>query len=302
MTTQIVAAAQLGPASAAKAETVARIARLIEQAGSEGVTLVVFPELALTPYFATVLHDDPTSFFERELRSPETAPLFAAIAAAGVEVVLPFAELAGANCYNSAALIGADGGEIGRYRKMHIPGHSEPLPDGRLTFMEKRYFAPGDLGFPVYAARSARVGMLVCYDRQFPESYRCLALDGAEVIAIGYNSPLEPEEDASTARDVAGQVFAEDGALAMRAGARANGVHVIGAGKAGVEWGTRYIGDSLVIGPTGNVLAQAKGEGDQLVLAEIDLDFGRRVRERLNLGTNRRPEWYGTLGRAPARA
>lgn len=293
MTTSIVAAAQLGPASATKADTVARIARLVAQAGAEGAALVVFPELALTPYFAAVVHDDPTPFFERELRSSETAPIFAAIAASGVEVVLPFAERSGAHGYNSAALIGA-AGEIGRYRKMHIPGHREPLPDGSVTFMEKRYFAPGNLGFPVFDAAVGRVGMLVCYDRTFPESYRCLALGGAEIIAIGHNSPVEPDAYGTTAWGGDGQAAIEE--LPMRAGASANGVYVIAAGKVGSEGGMDYIGGSLVIGPGGEVLARATADGDQLALAEIDLEAARQVRARLNLEMNRRPDAYGIIG------
>lgn len=296
MTTRIVAAAQLGPASPAKVDTVARIARLIERAGAEGAALVVFPELALTPYFAAAVHEDVTPFFERELHSPETEPIFAAIAAAEVEVVLPFAEQADAALYNSAALIGAGGVEIGRYRKMHIPGHHEPQPEQPVTFLEKRYFAPGDLGFPVYEATSGRVGMLICYDRRFPEAYRCLALGGAEIIAIGFNEEATvPDPDAAPA----GARWRDPSEVAMRAGAHANGVYVIAAGKGGVEGGMPFIGGSIVIDPTGEVLARSATDGDELVLAEIDLEAARRLRTHLDLATNRRPESYGILSRTP---
>src|SRR5262249_17279339 len=153
--------------------------------------------LALSPYFAAVIHDDISPFSEPELPSAETMPIFEAIMRTGVEVTLPFSETQGASFYNSAALIGPDG-EIGRFRKVHLAGKVEPDPDRPLTLLEKRYFVPGDLGFPVFEAQSGRVGMMICADRRYPESYRCLALGGAEIIAIGYNTPCTPGSPVSS--------------------------------------------------------------------------------------------------------
>jgi predicted amidohydrolase len=289
MSKYLVAAAQLGPVSPTRAQTAERIVRLVEQAGREGVRLAVFSELALSSYFATVVHDDVTPFLESDLPSPETAPIFRAAATHGVAVVLPFAERQGATCYNSAALIDTSGREVGRYRKTHIPGQVEPADDGSFRILEKRYFTPGDLGFPVYDSPVGRLGMLICYDRRFPEAYRCLALSGAEVIAIGYNTPVFP---GSTL--VKGQAQSE---LCMRAGAYANGVHVIAAGKAGVEGGVEYIGGSVVIDPSGEILRKAATDGDELVLAEIDAKAAADLRGRLNLEINRRPDLYGGLVR-----
>jgi N-carbamoyl-D-amino-acid hydrolase len=292
MSRVLVAAAQLGPASETRAGTVARIVRLIEQAGAAGVRLIVFPELALTPYFATRVHDI-APWVEDEFPSTETRPIVDAAAAARVEVVLPFAERAGsgATCYNSAVLISADGCEIGRYRKMHIPGHVEPDRSRPVTFLEKRYFIPGDLGFPVYQTGVARVGMAICYDHRFPETYRVPALDGAELIAIGHNTP------AGEGPVQPGGHGYEQVELAMRAGAYANGVPVIAAGKIGHEWDLPWAGGSVVIGPRGEVLARAATDGDELVAAEIDLTAAAAVRDALALATNRRPEHYGTLTR-----
>ncbi len=294
MSKYLVAAAQLGPVSPTRAQTAERIVRLVEQAGREGVRLAVFSELALSSYFATVVHDDVTPFLESDLPSPETAPIFRAAATHGVAVVLPFAERQGATCYNSAALIDTSGREVGRYRKTHIPGQVEPADDGSFRILEKRYFAPGDLGFLVYDSPVGRLGMLICYDRRFPEAYRCLALGGAEVIAIGYNTPVFPGSTLAK-----GQAQSE---LCMRAGAYANGVHVIAAGKAGVEGGVEYIGGSVVIDPSGEILRKAATDGDELVLAEIDAKAAADLRGRLNLEINRRPDLYGGLvqTRAPA--
>ncbi len=288
----LVAAAQLGPASPARRDTVARIVRLVEQAGREGVGFLVLPELALSTYFATVVHEDVTPYFEPGLPAPDTAPIFQAVAAHGITTVLPFAEQQGPRFFNTAALLDRDGREVGRYRKTHIPGQREPADDGSLKILEKRYFTPGDLGFPVFDTPIGPTGILICYDRRFPEAYRCLALGGAEVIAIGYNTPVFPGNTLARGQ--------EQSELCMRAGANANGVYVIAAAKAGVEGGVEYIGGSVVIDPTGDILRKAQSSDDELVLADIDSDAGARVRERLNLDVNRRPELYGDLARMRA--
>ena len=169
------------------AQTVARIVSLIKQAGAAGAELVVLPELSLSSYFAAEIHDDVSCFFEQEMPGDETAAIFAA-AAGGTAVVLPFAELMGPMYFNSAVLVDPAGGEVGRFRKVHIPGYTEPAPDGSFRLYEKRYFTSGDLGFPVYDSPVGKLSMLICADRRYPESYRCCAVAGAEVIAIGYNT------------------------------------------------------------------------------------------------------------------
>lgn len=294
MSKYLVAAAQLGPASATRPDTVARIVRLVEQARAAGVQFLVFPELALSPYFAAAVHDDVTPYFEPEMPSAETAPIIAAVAAAAIPTVLPFAERQGTTLYNSAALLDATGQEVGRFRKMHIPGRAEPLPGADFNILEKRYFTPGDLGFPVYPSPLGPMGMLICYDRRFPEAYRCLTLGGAEVIAIGYNTPYVPGGFTASLEEAQ-----EQSELCMRAGAYASGVPVIAAGKAGVENGVRYIGGSVVIGPAGKILAKAATDGDELVTAEIDMAAAAAVRGRMNLEANRRPDAYGILTRTP---
>ncbi|HLZ69876.1 MAG TPA: nitrilase-related carbon-nitrogen hydrolase [Dehalococcoidia bacterium] len=296
MTEHLAAAAQLGPASPSRAATVARIVSLITAAAGAGAELVVFPELALTPYFPAAIHDDVSRWFEQELPSPETWAIFEAAAQRRIAVMLPFAEQDGDARFMSAVLIDAHGKGAGRYRKNHIPGRVDPAPDGRDACYEKRYFAPGDLGYPLYDSPVGKLGMLICYDLRFPESYRCCGLAGAELIGIGYNTDLGSEFTGDRALEL-GQERHE---LPMRAGAAANGVYVIAAGKGGEEAGIRYLGGSCIIAPNGEIIARARGDGDELVMAKIDRERGRAIRERLNLAQNRRPEQYGILTRVRA--
>ena len=160
-----IAAAQLGPSSPSKEQTVLRMVRLLEDAGQQGVELLVFPELSLTPYFATKVHASVDPFFEKSLPSPVTQPLFAAACRTRLFLVLPYAELDNGKYYNSAVVIAPDGTILGKYRKMHIPGSIEPRWEG-VNILEKRYFSNGDLGFPVVALPTTRIGTCICYDRR----------------------------------------------------------------------------------------------------------------------------------------
>ncbi len=289
-----VAAAQLGPASEVATDNVPRLVGLIHAARVQDVQLIAFPELALTTYFATRVHDaDWQEYFEERLDSPNVAPIRAAARAADMALVLPFAERAGHGCFNSAAFFDADGALLGLYRKMHIPGTAEPQGDPPYG-LERRYFLDGDLGFPVYESTVGRVGMLICADRGFPEGWRCLGLGAAEIVVTPYNtSVMVPHNPHSGLSDV--ETLRQQQALRMCAGANMNGYWVMAPGKAGVERGVEYIGDSLVIGPWGNVLRRSRSDGDELVIADVDLAEAGRVRARLGLDDRRRPEAYGAL-------
>jgi N-carbamoyl-D-amino-acid hydrolase len=280
-----VAAAQLGPSSEKKAETVKRMVALIEDAGHRGVELLSFPELSLTPYFATKVHASYDHFFEEQLPSPDTLPLFRAARRAGIHFVLPYAERENEAYYNSAVFVAPDGMILGKYRKTHIPGWVEPRWEG-LNILEKRYFTPGDLGFPVVSHPKAKLGALICYDRRFSEGYRVLTLSGAELLCVPYNTPSfgQPKE--------AGQETSE---IMLRAGAMENQIFIIAVGKAGVEDGAEYIGGSEIISPTGKVLAKAQTEGDELVVATIDLDEISASRKKWDFLADRRPEQYQQL-------
>jgi len=286
-----VAAAQLGPSSASKSQTVARMVTLIEEAGKQGVELLSFPELSLTPYFATKVHAEIDDFFEETLPSSTTQPLFQAAHRTRMHFVLPYAERDNGMYYNSATLISPAGAILGKYRKMHIPGWVEPRWEG-MNILEKRYFALGNLGFSVTSLPKAQTGMLICYDRRFSEGYRALALGGAELICVPYNTPTFGQPPA---------VGQETSEVMLRAGAMENQLFIVAVGKAGVEDGAEYIGGSEIIAPTGQVLAKAKTDGDELVVTTIDVDEVHAVRKKWDFLADRRPETYDTLVNSKAR-
>ena len=280
-----VAAAQLGPSSPGKAQTVERMVALMEEAGERGVEFLSFPELSLTPYFATKVHESWDDFFEETLPSLVTLPLFQAARRTRLHFVLPYAERENGCYYNSAVFITPEGTILGKYRKTHIPGWVEPRWEG-LNILEKRYFSFGNLGFPVVSLPQVQLGTLICYDRRFSEGYRALALGGAELICVPYNTPTlgQPRET--------GQETSE---VLLRAAAIENHLFIIAVGKAGVEDGAEYIGGSEIISPTGKVLAKAQTEGDELVTATIDVDEIASVKNKWNLLADRRPEIYHQL-------
>jgi hypothetical protein len=280
-----VAAAQLGPSSPSKAQTVERMVALIEEAGERGIELLSFPELSLTPYFATKVHESWDDFFEEAMPSSVTLPLFQATHRARMHFVLPYAERETGCYYNSAVFVSPEGTILGKYRKTHIPGWVEPRWEG-LNILEKRYFSFGNLGFPVVSLPKVQLGTLICYDRRFSEGYRTLALGGAELICVPYNTPTFGQS-----RE-AGQETSE---VLLRAAAIENQLFIIAVGKAGMEDGAEYIGGSEIISPTGKVLAKAQSEGDELVTATIDLDEIAALKNKWDLLADRRPEIYQQL-------
>ena len=190
------AVCQTGPVqrAASRAHTVARLVALLERAARAGADLAVFPELALTTFFPrwVVKAAELDGFYEAEMPGPDTQPLYDAARRLGIGFALGFAERVVVDgevrSFNSMDLVGPDGERVGRYRKMHVPGSTEPEA-GTTVHLERRYFEPGDLGFPVFDYRGTRVGLALCNDRRWPETYRMLCLAGAEVVLIGYNTP-----------------------------------------------------------------------------------------------------------------
>jgi predicted amidohydrolase len=209
-----------------------------------------------------------------------------AVKRAGIVLSLPLAEVDKEAMFNSLAILNSDGSRVGTFRKMHIPGQPEPKEDGSFTIMEKRYFAPGDLGFGAFDTAVGKVGGLICYDRRFPESYRSVAQAGAEIICVGYNTPVSPGSGRSKAQ---GRRMSE---LALRAGAYFTASYVLAAGKAGKEGGVAYIGGSFIADPDGEIIARAKTEGDEIVLAEVDLERVAKARKQRNYEQNRRTDAY----------
>jgi predicted amidohydrolase len=277
-----VAAAQMGPNNegTSREEIVDRMLLLLEQAAKDDVELIVYPEMALTTYFPKRIRPDFDQFFETEVPPKALEPLLRRAAQARIAVHVGFCEKADGKYFNSALLADRDGRLCGTFRKIHLPGTK--APDGFAQVYEPYYFAHGDTGYKVFDCAGARVGIAICQDRRYPESYRCLALQGAEIIVIGYNTP--------------GSALALDlNELCMRSGAYANLCFVVGVAKAGVEDGVELIGGSAIIDPLGQILAKAATTADELVVTRIDLDQMVPVRKRWNFLGRRQPQHYGPV-------
>ncbi len=293
----IVAAAQLGPIARdePRASAVARMVAMMDEAHARGATLVVFPELALTTFFPRWWMEEPAAidaFFETAMPGPDTQPLFEAARRLGLGFHLGYGELTPeGRHFNTAILVGPDGEILGKYRKVHLPGHAGHEPWRPFQHLEKRYFEKGDLGFPVFDAFGGKVGMCICNDRRWPETWRMLGLGGAELVVLGYNTPLHyppaPEHDHL-------QYF--HNALSLQAGAYQNGLWAVGVAKAGHEEGCDLIGGSLIVAPTGEIVAQATTLGDEVVTATVDLDRCAEIRANIfNFALHRQPADYGLL-------
>jgi predicted amidohydrolase len=292
-----VGAAQLGPIQRAhsRASVVRRLLDLMRQAASHRCDLVVFPELALTTFFPRwwmTDQDEIDSFFEREMPSNETAPLFTETKALGIGFYLGFAELVRkgerTRRFNTSILVDKTGAEVGRYRKIHLPGHAEHEPQRPFQHLEKRYFEVGDLGFGVWRALGGNMGMCICNDRRWPETYRVMGLQDVEMVLLGYNTPRHnppaPQHD---------RLSEFHNQLSMQGGAYANATWVVGVAKCGVEEGCEMIGGSSIIAPTGELVAKAVTQEDELVVARCDLDLGRTYKaSTFNFARHRQPASY----------
>jgi predicted amidohydrolase len=292
-----VGAAQLGPIQRAhsRAQVVARMLDLMRQAASHGCTLVVFPELALTTFFPRWWMEDQAeidTFFEREMPSADTLPIFEEARRLRIGFSLGYAELVVEDGrerrFNAAILVDHEGRIVGRYRKIHLPGHREHEPWRAFQHLEKRYFEVGNLSWPVWRTMGGLIGMAICNDRRWPETYRVMGLQGVEMVLIGYNTPRHnpPAPDHDRLSEFHNQ-------LTMQAGAYHNGTFVVGVAKCGVEEGCEMIGNSSIIAPTGEVIGQALTQDDELVVARCDLDLTRSYKATtFNFARHREPEQY----------
>jgi len=295
-----VGAAQLGPIHLAddRASVVTRLIALLHQAGAGGCRLVVFPELALTTFFPRYFYEDQAeveAFFETGMPGPETQPLFEAARELGVGFYLGYAELAReeghTRRFNTAVLVDRRGEIVGKYRKVHLPGHAEFLPDRPFQHLEKRYFEVGNLGFPVWRGFGGIMGMAICNDRRWPETYRVMGLQGVDLVMIGYNTPSE-----NMNLDEPYYLRMFHNRLSVQAGAYQNACWVVSVAKAGREDGYGLIGGSCIVAPTGEIVAQAVSEKDELITFECDLDQGAYLRETtFNFARHRRVEHYGPI-------
>ena len=292
-----VGAAQLGPIQKehTKTSAVERMIALMRQASSNGCDLVVFPELALTTFFPRWFVDDITEadhWYETSMPSPVTQPLFDEARRLSIGFSLGYAELTpDGHRFNTQILVEKDGSVVAKYHKVHIPGHEHHEPDRPFQHAERYYFEPGPEGFGVWKAFGARVGMMICNDRRWPETYRVMGLKGVEMILCGYNTPIHYVPDPS--QDIL-QGF--HNALVMQSGAYQNGTWVVGVAKGGVEEGVDSLGQTCIVAPSGQIVAQAYTTGDELVVARCDLDWCARYKDTLfNFDKYRRPEVYGSI-------
>lgn len=257
---------------------------MIKEAAGKGAQVVCLPELFATPYFPQY---DISDERRREDAPHDTIPggtdraLSAAARENGIVLVSgSIYEKAGDHFYNTAMVHGPDGSLLGKYRKTHIP-HDE-------NFYEQSYFDRGDTGFQVIDTPRGRISPLICFDQWFPEAARACALEGAQMLlyptAIGLSDNIEQwEGDWQQAWE-----------NVMRGHAIANSVVVAAVNRVGREDEMEFWGGSFVIDAFGKTVARA-GNGEEIVLAKIDLKHGRQVREGWGFFRNRRPECYGRL-------
>ena len=260
----------------------------IRTAARRGADIVCLQELFAAPYFCQT--EDARCFdLAEEIPGRSTAACAALARELGVVVIVPVFERRAPGLYhNAAAVIDATGGLVGQYRKLHIPDDPQ--------YFEKFYFTPGDLGYRVFETRAARIGVLICWDQWYPEAARLTSLQGAEVIfypsAIGW-----VPSDGGAAR----QVQCDAWRTVQRSHAIANGVYVAAVNRVGHEGGPAggldFWGRSFVCDPAGRVVAEAAGDGPDVVVVECSRALIERQRRDWPFLRDRRIDTYAPLGR-----
>jgi len=252
--------------------------KMVEDAALQGVQMLCFQEIFTTPYFCA---EQTTRWYEAVERIPDgpTVKLMQDVAKQhGMVLIVPIYEEEQTGVYyNSAAVIDADGKYLGKYRKTHIP-HVNP------GFWEKFYFRPGNLGYPCFDTAFARIGVYICYDRHFPEGARCLGLNGAEIV-------FNPS---ATVAGLSEYLWK----LEQPAHAVANGYFVGAINRVGTEapWNIgEFYGQSYFCDPRGQIVAEASRDKDELVVADLDMDKIREVRNTWQFFRDRRPDAYGPI-------
>jgi predicted amidohydrolase len=308
-----IAAAQLGPLQLSDTREAAakRLVALFREAIGMGAKFVVFPELALSTFFPRYWMADQAEvdrkFFEPAMPNATVQPLFDLAQAHGVGFYLGYGELAeeadspaadaaaplarGAvrtRRFNTAILVGPDGRIAGKYRKIHLPGHAEHKPQAAFQHLEKKYFEVGNLGFRAFRFMDTVTGMLICNDRRWPEAFRVLALQGAEIVALGFNTPTEnlhyPEPPA---------LRVHHHLIMAQSMAFQNATWLIETAKCGFEDGFRMFGHSLVVAPSGEIAVKSATEADEVIVFNCDIDLAANLKKTMfNFAAHRRPEHY----------
>ena len=293
-----IAAAQLGPIQLAdrREAVVKRLIALMREAHAQGARFIVFPELALTTFFPRWWIEDQADvdrrFFERDMPSAATQPLFDEGKRLGIGYYIGYAELTeegGRTCrFNTSILVGPHGNIVGKYRKVHLPGHADHKPEAAFQHLEKKYFEVGDLGFKVWRFMDTITGMLICNDRRWPEAFRVLALQGAEIVALGFNTPTEnlhyPEPPA---------LRVHHHLIMAQSMAFQNATWLVETAKCGYEDGFRMFGHSLIVAPTGEIAVKSQTEEDEVICTNADIDMAANLKRTMfNFAAHRRPEHY----------
>lgn len=291
------AVAQMGPVHLAdtRESVVRRLLQMMREAKARQADFVVFPELALTTFFPRYWMDEAEAeerFFEPAMPNPRVQPLFDEARKLGIGFYLGYAELTPeGRRYNSAVLVDKSARIVGKYRKVHLPGHSDHKPEAPFQHLEKKYFEVGDLGFGVWSADGVRTGMCICNDRRWPETYRVLALQSAELAVLGYNTPSH-----NIHWDEPAHLRTSTHLISLQANAYQNALWVAAAAKCGREDGFHMIGNSVIVAPTGEIVARALTEDDEVICTMADLSLGENFRQHVfNFAKHRRPEHYGLI-------
>jgi N-carbamoylputrescine amidase len=263
--------------------------RLVRDAAARGAKIACLPELFNTMYFCV---DTKPEYFDwaEPVPGPTTERMGALAASLGIVLIAPVFEKApDGHYFNTAAVLGPDGRVIGKYRKSSIPfmdASRSPEPRGN----EKYFFSPGDLGFPTFDTPFARIGILICYDRHFPEAARVLGLGGAEILFV----PTATTRMTRYLWDVE-----------LRAHAIANAYYVCGVNKVGVDVGGSkrdHHGKSMIVSTKGEVLAEASATTDDIAMADVDLSTLPALRSLWGYYRDRRPDKYGPVVELPSGA
>jgi len=270
-----------------RAENFARTAAKISQAARQGARLICTQELFASEYFCQTENHDYFKLAE-PIPGPSTVALQKLARRHSVVIIASLFEKRAAGVYhNTAAIIDAGGALLGLYRKMHIP--DDPL------YHEKFYFAPGDLGFRSWPTRHARIGVCICWDQWYPEAARLTALQGAEILfyptAIGWH-PSEKREHGVN-QHAAWETI-------QRSHAVANGCYVAAVNRVGLEKpaggaGIEFWGQSFVAAPSGQILARASADQEEILLVPLDLGQVDVTRTHWPFLRDRRIDAYGDL-------
>ena len=296
-----VGAGQMGPIARdeSKDEVVDRLMALLHEAGDQGVDLLVYPELAMTTFFPRWFVEDPAEFdhhYHREMPDRHTKPLFDEARRLGIGFALGYAELhidedGVEHRYNTYILVERDGTVVSKFRKIHIPGHADYEPSRPFQHAERHYFEPGPHGFGAWQAFEGVVGMAICNDRRWSETYAGPRSAGGGVdphrlqhapVLLARPHPERPVRIPQPPGH-AGRCLPERRVRGRR-------------GQGGFEEGVESLSQSVIIAPSGQIIAQSITLEDELITATIDLDFCETYKGTLfNFDYYRMPEHYGLV-------